>query len=336
MITFTMYPYIEDQPLKASTVFTSIALFNQITVPLYIVPLVIPMLISAIVSNRRLTNYFSMRNIQSNIIEWNDQQSIYYNNDLSMMDAPRSAPILESELSSSSLTMNNTKFLHRTLDRCLSVASSYRPLSKQNNKQFENFCCYIKNGKFIWYDDDEAIRANIKNPDSIECTLSDINVRFPRNRLTILVGSIGSGKSTLLASMIGETYKANGEIHWLDENRISFGYVPSMAWILNVSLRDNIIFGRTFESKRYDEIICACCLKADIDLLPYGDLTIIGERGITLSGGQRQRIALARALYSSASTLILDDSLSALDPIVGYSVFENAIIVSNKLFFPSG
>lgn len=189
----------------------------------------------------------------------------------------------------------------------------------------------LSDGKFTWHDDEAVIQANSINRDNIECTLSDVNVRFPRGRLTILVGSIGSGKSTLLASLIGETYMVDGEIHWLEENRINFGYVPSMAWILNVSLQDNITFGREFDPKRYDEVVRACCLKADIDLLPQRDQTIIGERGITLSGGQRQRIALARAIYSSAPTLILDDALSALDPIVGYSVFENAIIVS--IFF---
>lgn len=135
-----------------------------------------------------------------------------------------------------------------------------------------------------------------------------------------------------MASLIGETILANGELQWLKENEVCFGYVPSTPWILNVSLQENITFGRAFEVERYNEVIKACCLRADINLLPEGDQTFIGERGIILSGGQRQRIALARALYSSAKTLILDDALSALDPIVGYSVFENAIIVS-LLFF---
>ncbi|KAJ6216545.1 hypothetical protein RDWZM_007702 [Blomia tropicalis] len=147
-----------------------------------------------------------------------------------------------------------------------------------------------------------------------------------KEKLTIVVGSIGSGKSTFLASLIGETYLVEGELHWLEENQNGYGYVPSIPWILNVSLQENITFGRSYERKRYVEVVKACCLQADIDLLPCGDQTIIGERGINLSGGQKQRIALARAIYSNTSTLILDDCISALDPIVGYSVFDNAIM----------
>lgn len=139
MVTFTLYPYLEDKPLKASTVFTSIALFNQITVPLYIVPLVIPMLISAIVSNRRLSAYFTSREIQSDKrIQWKKEPIRRVD-----LDQPNSAPILESEsISNEKSSLNH----HRTLDRCLSVAVASRPLSMHQHQQhyFDHFCCYIK------------------------------------------------------------------------------------------------------------------------------------------------------------------------------------------------
>ena len=175
----------------------------------------------------------------------------------------------------------------------------------------------ILEAKFAWYDEELKDQA----------TLCGINVQIPRNKLTIVVGSIGSGKSTLLSSLIGETFLVDGKLNWLLENNKCFGYVPSDPWILNVSLQENILFGRAYDPNRYDEVVKACCLQADIDLLPHGNFTVIGERGINLSGGQKQRIALARAIYSYAPTLILDDALSALDPIVGYSVFDNAIMV---------
>ncbi|KPM02317.1 ABC transporter sub-family C-like protein 1 [Sarcoptes scabiei] len=200
---------------------------------------------------------------------------------------------------------------HRVLDRSKS-ASTVPKLSYPSL-----FSCYVKKGRFSWYDIDCGAK---------DCTLSNINLAIPKGQLTIVVGSIGSGKSTLLASLIGETRLCGGEIHWLQENYTCFGYVPSTPWILNSTVFENILFGNDFDLDRYKEIINACCLQADIDLLPYGDQTIIGGHGISLSGGQRQRIALARALYSKAPTLILDDSLSALDLIVGYSVFENAIL----------
>ena len=108
------------------------------------------------------------------------------------------------------------------------------------------------------------------------------------------------------------------------------GYVGQNPWLINTTLQDNITFGYPFIKKRYDKVIKACALQTDINILPNGDMTEIGERGINLSGGQKDRIALARAIYSPANTLILDDTLSALDPIVGNHVFEWAIKVSSN------
>lgn len=130
-------------------------------------------------------------------------------------------------------------------------------------------------GKFAWYDEKAT-----------DATLFDVNIQIPRGKLTIVVGSIGSGKSSLLASILGETNLIGGELHWLAENAYGYGYVPSDPWILNVSLRENITFGRPYEERRYDEVVKATCLQGDIDLLPVRDLTVIGERGAQLSGGK--------------------------------------------------
>lgn len=102
-------------------------------------------------------------------------------------------------------------------------------------------------------------------------------------------------------------------------------YVPQQAWIRNCSLRDNILFGLPFDSKKYKQVIHACALKADIDILSAGDQTEIGEKGINLSGGQKQRISLARAVYSNAYVFLLDDPLSAVDSHVGKHIFEEVI-----------
>lgn len=96
-------------------------------------------------------------------------------------------------------------------------------------------------------------------------------------------------------------------------------------WLLNATIRENIVFGESYRPKRYQRVLEACCLMPDIELMPGKDLTEIGERGINLSGGQRQRIALARALYSSANVVLLDDPLSSLDNEVGKSIIENCI-----------
>ncbi|GCB72265.1 hypothetical protein scyTo_0006224, partial [Scyliorhinus torazame] len=107
--------------------------------------------------------------------------------------------------------------------------------------------------------------------------------------------------------------------------RGTFAYVAQQAWLLNTSLRDNILFGKNYEEERYNNVLEACCLHPDIESLPYGDMTEVGERGANLSGGQRQRISLARAIYSNRNTFLLDDPLSAVDAHVGAHMFTHAI-----------
>uniref|UniRef100_A0A8C7RZ34 ATP-binding cassette sub-family C member 5 n=1 Tax=Oncorhynchus mykiss TaxID=8022 RepID=A0A8C7RZ34_ONCMY len=109
-----------------------------------------------------------------------------------------------------------------------------------------------------------------------------------------------------------------------------FAYVAQQAWILNDSLRENILFGKEYDEDKYNAVVSACCLIPDLTELPYGDMTEIGERGANLSGGQRQRVSLARALYSERPILLLDDPLSAVDAHVGSHLFHNAIRTASK------
>jgi ATP-binding cassette subfamily C (CFTR/MRP) protein 1 len=98
-----------------------------------------------------------------------------------------------------------------------------------------------------------------------------------------------------------------------------------IAWIMNATLRDNILFGQRFDPEFYEKTIDACALRQDIEMLPGGDMTEIGEKGINLSGGQKARIALARAVYAMADVYLLDDTLSAVDSHVGRHIFEHVI-----------
>ncbi len=136
-----------------------------------------------------------------------------------------------------------------------------------------------------------------------------------------VVGSVGSGKSSFLSACLGEMDKLSGRINVSS----STAYAPQLAFVQNATLRDNILFGRTFDQILYNQTLEACALCADCALLPNGDLTEIGEKGINLSGGQKQRLNLARALYSGADLYLLDDSLSAVDALVGQHIF-NAVI----------
>ncbi|OTF77487.1 hypothetical protein BLA29_004731 [Euroglyphus maynei] len=140
-------------------------------------------------------------------------------------------------------------------------------------------------------------------------TLANINVRIPKGKLVAIVGQVGSGKSSLLNAILGEMHKQNGSIA-IDKN-LRIAYVSQQAWIQNLTARENILFGKTFEQDRYDRVINACALKTDFEMLGQGDQTEIGEKGINLSGGQKQRISIARACYSDADIYLFDDPLSA-------------------------
>ncbi|XP_058122435.1 ATP-binding cassette sub-family C member Sur [Anopheles ziemanni] len=154
-------------------------------------------------------------------------------------------------------------------------------------------------------------------------TLYIEQLTIPKAKLTVIVGRSGSGKSSLLAALLKEINHLSGELLW--NKYSSIAYVPQKPWLQNATIRENVLFGESFRPKRYDRVLRACALKPDLDLMPAGDGTEIGERGLKLSGGQRQRIAIARALYSSANVVILDDPLSALDNEVATYVFEHGI-----------
>ncbi|KAM3860086.1 ATP-binding cassette sub-family C member 3, partial [Diretmus argenteus] len=166
----------------------------------------------------------------------------------------------------------------------------------------------VVNGKFTWAKEDPA-------------ALHNINMMVPQGSLLAVVGHVGCGKSSLISALLGEMEKLEGDV----SIRGSVAYVPQQAWIQNATLRDNILFGNSYNEQKYRCVLEACALTPDLEVLPGGDLTEIGEKGINLSGGQRQRVSLARALYSEADVYLLDDPLSAVDAHVAKHIFDNLI-----------
>uniref|UniRef100_A0A4X2KDD2 ATP binding cassette subfamily C member 8 n=1 Tax=Vombatus ursinus TaxID=29139 RepID=A0A4X2KDD2_VOMUR len=163
----------------------------------------------------------------------------------------------------------------------------------------DDSCVRITGGFFTWTSDGVP-------------TLSNIAIRIPQGQLTMIVGQVGCGKSSLLLATLGEMQKISGEISW-NRKRGPVAYASQKPWLLNATVEENITFESPFNKQRYKAVIDACSLQPDIDILPHGDQTQIGERGINLSGGQRQRISVARALYQHTNVVFLDDPFSALD-----------------------
>ena len=153
--------------------------------------------------------------------------------------------------------------------------------------------------------------------------LFDVNMHVPRGSLTFVVGAVGSGKSSLvLGAMLGNMKKTGGEV-LLSCDKIALQ--DQSPWIFNGTLRENILFGLPFEEEWYDTVVTACALRPDLEQLPKGDLSEIGERGVNVSGGQKARIGLARVVYSRADLVLLDDPLAAVDVHVARHIFDECI-----------
>nr|XP_023396692.1 multidrug resistance-associated protein 1 isoform X1 [Loxodonta africana] len=166
----------------------------------------------------------------------------------------------------------------------------------------------VRNATFTWARSDPP-------------TLSGITFSVPEGALVAVVGQVGCGKSSLLSALLAEMDKVEGHV----AIKGSVAYVPQQAWIQNDSLKENILFGRPLQERYYKAVIEACALLPDLEILPTGDRTEIGEKGVNLSGGQKQRVSLARAVYCNSDIYLFDDPLSAVDAHVGKHIFENVV-----------
>ncbi|XP_064624457.1 multidrug resistance-associated protein 1-like isoform X1 [Lineus longissimus] len=166
----------------------------------------------------------------------------------------------------------------------------------------------IKDGTFSWGKDEEAV-------------LADLSLDIAPGSLVAIVGAVGSGKSSLISAILGELHNLSGEV--VVHGQVA--YVPQQAWIQNATLKDNILFHCPQDKEKYDKVIKACALLSDLNILPGGDETEIGDKGINVSGGQKQRISLARAVYQDSDIYLLDDPLSAVDSHVGKHIFTEVI-----------
>jgi len=196
----------------------------------------------------------------------------------------------------------------------------------------------FENASLSWPVEDEEDKQDESN----QFVLRNVNLRFPPRELSVISGKTGSGKSLLLAAILGEAELLSGAIYMpqppsLEERQdhkahpenwllsSSVAYVSQQPWIENATLRDNILFGMPYEEERYEQTIAACALKKDIGALSDGDKTELGINGVNLSGGQKWRVTVARAVYSRAGILVLDDIFSAVDAHVSRHILEQCI-----------
>lgn len=164
----------------------------------------------------------------------------------------------------------------------------------------------IRNASFSWNKHDNRL------------ALEEIDYVARKGQLSCIVGRVGSGKSSMLSAMLGDLWKSKGQVTFHGAS----AYVAQSPWVMNATVKENIIFGHRLDSKFYDQTVKACALVEDFASLPDGDETEVGERGISLSGGQKARLTLARAVYARADVYLLDDCLSAVDQHVGRHLID--------------
>ncbi|KAI5596069.1 hypothetical protein BDE02_03G182100 [Populus trichocarpa] len=169
----------------------------------------------------------------------------------------------------------------------------------------------------------EIVDGNFSWDFSSPCaTLKDINFKVFNGMKVAVCGTVGSGKSSLLSSILGELPKISGTLKLCGTK----AYVAQSPWIQSGKIEENILFGKEMDRERYEKVLEACSLKKDLEILSFGDQTVIGERGINLSGGQKQRIQIARALYQDAQIYLFDDPFSAVDAHTGSHLFKEVLL----------
>ncbi|KAI1772926.1 P-loop containing nucleoside triphosphate hydrolase protein [Hypoxylon cercidicola] len=209
----------------------------------------------------------------------------------------------------------------------------YEQLGADNIDESGNRAIGFRNATFIWGGKDA-----VATDGSMAFRLLDLNVDFRIGKLNIIAGPTGSGKTSMLMALLGEMTMTKGNVY-LPGGRSredvrpdpetglteTCAYVAQTAWLVNANIRDNILFSSPYDEKRYKDVLVACALERDLEILDNGDETLVGENGITLSGGQKQRISLARAVYSNSLHVLLDDCLSAVDSHTAKWIFTKCI-----------
>ncbi|KAF9364295.1 hypothetical protein BGX34_002002 [Mortierella sp. NVP85] len=293
LCTFTVYAYyggpnMTPGKLTSGTVFVSITLFGILNRPLGLVGHLVSKVISVNVGMKRIQTFLLMEEIDSTVVRRYGRQ-------------PRLPPSGGDNKNVLAVDIEDGTFSwEKQVDPVIANAAADTTLDDERRP---------------------LLAPVAAQPKPSRPTLSNITLRIADGSLTAIVGRIGQGKSSLLSAIMGELYKRHGTITVYG----NIAYVPQQAWIINATVRDNILFGKPFDQEKYDRVIYASGLTPDLEMLAAGDQTEIGERGINLSGGQKQRVSLARAAYQDADIYLLDDPLSAVDAHVDQHLWENLI-----------
>jgi len=299
VVVFTLYAGAMSRPMSADIIFPALSLFSLLRFPVMFYPRCLALCADAIVSLRRLEGYFMLPEAAATTKQVNFVRKHSLDEVVESERRGKRGDVIA--------RMTRGTFFWSNPD------SAKEPEEKEKGDGKDK-----KTAK----EDEKTEEGSAPKVDLKKPFLRDVNLELKRGELTIVVGSVGSGKTALISALLGEMHAAEGAEVEIDA---TVSYVAQTAWVQSMSLRNNVLFGRAYDENKYHQALEAACMEKDIALLPNGDDTEIGEKGITLSGGQKQRTSIARAIYADAEFAILDDPLSALDAHVAKDVFKRCI-----------
>ena len=312
MLSFITYS-LSNHVLNPAPIFSSLALFNALRMPLNFLPLVLGQVIDGLGSATRIQE-FLLAEEQGEDIEF----------------ALDMAPAVEVHNADFTWERERTQDPEKVLAPSGPGAAKKMEAAKKADKKAAKKAAKEakKNSPLQTANSDSGMDTASTLTENPPFKITDVNLTVGRDELIAVIGSVGSGKSSLLAALAGDMRKTGGEVK-LGANR---AFCPQYAWIQNATVKDNICFGKEYRRDWYDKVVDAAALRPDFEMFPDGDRTEIGERGITVSGGQKQRLNIARAIYFDADIIIMDDPLSAVDAHVGRHILDNAIcgLLKNK------
>ncbi|ODV96481.1 hypothetical protein PACTADRAFT_75600 [Pachysolen tannophilus NRRL Y-2460] len=306
MISFLVLYYSKSSKRNVANIFSSISMFNILSTLIAAFPFFVSSSTDAYAGLKRFGELFSCGEADENLLlKYNDiEDDLEFEDENFKMRKGSNEPAIKIE---------NASFEWETFeidDDDVDVENEKEEKKTKKNKKK----CKKNN-------ENENKNQEAKISKAKDFSLIDLNLSIDRGEFIIVTGVVASGKSSLLNAMSGFMKCIEGSIEVNDSILLC-----GESWVQNATIKDNILFGKEYDKKKYKEVLYACDLTADLKNFPAGDNTEIGERGITLSGGQKARLSLARACFDSKNIILMDDVLSAVDAKVGKHIMENCIL----------
>ena len=341
--------FATDHTISLANGFACLQVMNSLNMPIRWIPQFIGTFLQFMVSMRRIQNFIDCDEINPNIVEINWKEIKNKGLDVFVEQANFSWGGKKIENKGKGAKNPKTPVKEETKEK---PKVEQKKINTAINNDTDELTEDLDDGHASTSDSDTEEKKVFKVNDSIQ--IKDLNLSINKGEFIWVIGGVGSGKSSLISAILGDMIYMDEETireykdkemddaarHEIVERSKKYSsivklggtvsLVQQIPWIQNKTIRENVLFGQPMDEDRYNKTIELWELGSDLEILPGGDLTEIGEKGINLSGGQKARVSLARAVYSNTDIILMDDPVSALDSNVKKSIFENLFLSELK------